>query len=42
MCFCFSDIPPDIESFTISIYNKGKRSKDTEVGESLITYGNLM
>ena len=28
-----SDIPADIESFTISIYNKGKRSKDTEVGE---------
>ncbi len=28
-----SDIPPDIDSYTISIYNKGKRSKDTEVGE---------
>ena len=27
----FSDIPPDISSFTVSVYNKGKRSKDTEV-----------
>ncbi|KAK2180889.1 hypothetical protein NP493_422g02005 [Ridgeia piscesae] len=29
--FMLDDIPADIESFTISIYNKGKRSKDTEV-----------
>ena len=29
----FSDIPPDIDGYTISIYNKGKRSKDTEVGK---------
>ena len=26
-----SDIPPDIESITISVYNKGKRSKDAEI-----------
>ena len=29
----YSDIPPDIDAYTISIYNKGKRSKDTEVGK---------
>lgn len=35
--FC-SDIPPDIETVTISIYNKGKRSKDTEVGKLWIIF----
>ncbi|UYV75982.1 RASA1 [Cordylochernes scorpioides] len=26
------DIPSDITTFTITLYNKGKRSKDTEIG----------
>ena len=26
----------DIELFNVTIYNKGRRSKDTEVGRSLV------
>ena len=32
VCY-FSDIPPDIDSFVVSIYNKEKMSKDKEVCE---------
>ncbi|UYV75983.1 RASA1 [Cordylochernes scorpioides] len=30
--FVLEDIPSDITTFTITLYNKGKRSKDTEIG----------
>jgi Ras GTPase-activating protein 1 len=36
-----SDIPPDVLTFTITVYNKGKRSKDTEVAELTVELGNL-
>ncbi|EEB13509.1 Ras GTPase-activating protein, putative [Pediculus humanus corporis] len=31
--FILDDIPPDILSFTVSVHNKGKRSKNSEVSE---------
>lgn len=39
--FFSSDIPPDVLSFTITIYNKGKRSKDTEVAEVTMELASL-
>ena len=29
--FILDDIPPDVVMFTITVYNHGKRSKDSEV-----------
>lgn len=29
----FSDVPCDIVSFTLTVHNKGKRGKDSEVAE---------
>ncbi|XP_074650781.1 ras GTPase-activating protein 1-like isoform X2 [Tubulanus polymorphus] len=29
--FVIEEIPPDIDSFTITVYNKNRRSKDTEI-----------
>ncbi|CAG9772494.1 unnamed protein product [Ceutorhynchus assimilis] len=31
--FVFDDVPCDIVSFSLTVYNKGKRGKDTEVAE---------
>ena len=32
--FCYnSDIPPDVMTFTVTVVNKGKRAKDSEVAE---------
>ncbi|RWS24493.1 ras GTPase-activating protein 1-like protein, partial [Leptotrombidium deliense] len=31
--FVLEDIPHDVTSFTITLFNKGKRSKDTEIAE---------
>lgn len=31
--FIFDDVPCDVDSFTLTLYNKGKRGKDTEVAE---------
>lgn len=41
MCVCCSDIPPDVLTFTITVYNKGKRSKDTEVAEVTVELSSL-
>src|SRR6218665_61021 len=37
LCECCSDIPPDIDFFVISIFNKEKMSKDKEICEFLRT-----
>lgn len=34
-------MPPDVLTFTVTIYNKGKRSKDTEVAELTVELNNL-
>lgn len=39
-CF-YSDISPDVLTFTISVINKGKRAKDSEVAEITIDLNNL-
>lgn len=39
--FLFSDLPPDVLTFTITVYNKGKRSKDTEVAELVVELSSL-
>ncbi|XP_059490373.1 ras GTPase-activating protein 1 isoform X3 [Neocloeon triangulifer] len=39
--FLLDDIPPDVLSFTITVYNKGKRSKDTEVAELTVDLQSL-
>lgn len=36
-----SDIPPDVLTFCITVYNKGKRSKDTEVAELTVELSGL-
>lgn len=37
LCMLFSsDVPPDVLTFAITLYNKGKRSKDTELAELTI------
>lgn len=36
-----SDVPPDVLTFTITLYNKGKRSKDTELAELTIDLNTL-
>ncbi|ELT91839.1 hypothetical protein CAPTEDRAFT_152841, partial [Capitella teleta] len=40
--FTLDDIPPDIESLTISVYNKGKRSKDTEVASLRLNLSDIV
>lgn len=37
----YRDVPPDVVSFTLTLYNKGKRSKDTEVAELTVDLGSL-
>ncbi|KAK9506674.1 hypothetical protein O3M35_008566 [Rhynocoris fuscipes] len=39
--FILDDVPPDVLSFTITLYNKGKRSKDTEVAEVTVELSSL-
>ncbi|CAI6367115.1 unnamed protein product [Macrosiphum euphorbiae] len=39
--FTLDDVPPDVLTFTVSIYNKGKRSKDTEVAELTVDLNTL-
>lgn len=39
--FTLDDVPPDVISFTITLYNKGKRSKDTEVAEVTVELSSL-
>lgn len=34
-------MPPDVLTFTITVYNKGKRSKDTEVAELTVELTSL-
>lgn len=34
-------MPPDVLTFTVTVYNKGKRSKDTEVAELTVELTNL-
>lgn len=38
---CCSDVPPDVLTFTVTVYNKGKRSKDTEVAELTVELSSL-
>lgn len=35
------DVPPDVMSFSLTLYNKGKRSKDTEVAELTVELASL-
>jgi Ras GTPase-activating protein 1 len=39
--FVLDDVPPDVLSFTVTVYNKGKRSKDTEVAELTVELSSL-
>jgi len=39
--FLLDDIPPDVLTLTITINNKGKRSKDSEVAELIVEFSNL-
>ncbi|KAJ8680102.1 hypothetical protein QAD02_015889 [Eretmocerus hayati] len=39
--FVFEDLPPDVVSFCLTLYNKGKRSKDTEVAEFTVELASL-
>ena len=39
--FVLDDIPEDVVMFTITVYNAGKRSKDSEVAEVTIELSNL-
>ncbi|CAL4130451.1 unnamed protein product, partial [Meganyctiphanes norvegica] len=39
--FALDDIPSDVIMFTITVYNHGKRSKDSEVAEVIIELNNL-
>ncbi|KAI5725466.1 hypothetical protein M8J77_015855 [Diaphorina citri] len=39
--FLLDDVPPDILTFTITLYNKGKRSKDTQVAELTVDLNTL-
>ena len=31
--YYYSDVPPDVLTFTITVMNRGRRAKDTEVAE---------
>lgn len=35
------DVPPDVMSFSLTLYNKGKRSKDTEVADLTVELASL-
>ncbi|XP_031782247.1 ras GTPase-activating protein 1 [Nasonia vitripennis] len=39
--FILEDVPPDVMSFSLTLYNKGKRSKDTEVAELIVELSSL-
>lgn len=39
--FLLDDIPPDVLTLTLTINNKGKRSKDSEVAELTVEFSNL-
>ncbi|XP_017781849.1 PREDICTED: ras GTPase-activating protein 1 isoform X2 [Nicrophorus vespilloides] len=39
--FIIDDVPCDIVSFTLTVYNKGKRGKDTEVAELRVDLSSL-
>ncbi|XP_042233634.1 ras GTPase-activating protein 1-like isoform X2 [Homarus americanus] len=39
--FILDDIPPDVIMFTITVYNHGKRSKDSEVAEVMVELNTL-
>ncbi|XP_039291566.1 ras GTPase-activating protein 1 isoform X2 [Nilaparvata lugens] len=39
--FTLDDVPPDVLTFTITLYNKAKRSKDTEVAECTVELASL-
>ncbi|XP_014294601.1 ras GTPase-activating protein 1 [Halyomorpha halys] len=39
--FILDDVPPDVITFTITVYNKGKRSKDTEIAEVTVELSSL-
>ncbi|XP_046678395.1 ras GTPase-activating protein 1 isoform X4 [Homalodisca vitripennis] len=39
--FILDDVPPDVLTFTVTVYNKGKRSKDTEVAELTVELSSL-
>lgn len=39
--FNYSDIPPDVLTFTVTVLNKGKRAKDSEVAEVTVDLNNL-
>ncbi|XP_025074377.1 ras GTPase-activating protein 1 [Pogonomyrmex barbatus] len=39
--FILEDVPPDVMSFALTLYNKGKRSKDTEVAELTVELASL-
>jgi len=36
-----SDIPPDVDSFTIGIHNAAKRSKHSSIGEVAVHFRRL-
>ncbi|XP_011503859.1 PREDICTED: ras GTPase-activating protein 1 [Ceratosolen solmsi marchali] len=40
--FILEDVPPDVMSFSLTLYNKGKRSKDTEVAELTVELASLV
>ncbi|XP_077291075.1 RAS p21 protein activator vap isoform X2 [Arctopsyche grandis] len=39
--FVLDDVPPDIVSFTLTVHNKGKRGKDTEMAELTVDLSTL-
>uniref|UniRef100_H2Y687 Ras GTPase-activating protein 1 n=1 Tax=Ciona savignyi TaxID=51511 RepID=H2Y687_CIOSA len=39
--FLFSDIPPDVDSFTVGVYNAARRSKHSSIGEVVIHFRKL-
>lgn len=39
--FILEDLPPDVVSFTLTLFNKGKRSKDSEIAEVTVELASL-
>ena len=39
--FLLDDIPPDVLTMSLTVCNKGKRSKDAEVAELTVEFSNL-
>ena len=37
----FSDVPPDVITFTITVMNRGRRAKDSEVAEVTVDMQSL-